>query len=93
MTPLTPEQIAALNPGIRRTVLKLREWGYDPEPPVLHQDPEPVPSRVAAIVYIALGLAVAIFCGAFVMKENWWGSIPAGLLACVFLTAAYLRKV
>jgi hypothetical protein len=29
MTQLTEEQIAALNPGIRSTVLKLREWGFD----------------------------------------------------------------
>lgn len=29
MRTLTPEEIDALNPGIRSTVLKLREWGFD----------------------------------------------------------------
>ena len=27
--PLTPEQLEALNPGIRTTVQTLREWGFD----------------------------------------------------------------
>jgi hypothetical protein len=29
VTPLTPEQLAQINPGIRHTVQVLRSWGYE----------------------------------------------------------------